>query len=259
MADLPSEVTLSGLIIIGIATVIIFILVIPFFYQYTKRKRISNLTIAFAMFFYLLAIMSVFVGVFLQYIIKPIEGELQFSRYGFNIGYACSAITNILLILVVSQIFSQAPIFRRTKKAIPLIFAILNGVTIGLIIDTVMVDPRNPAYPLIQTVYHLLLTFIAFSFLLGFGLQARKNAMLRWEKAGFSFICISAVFGILIYIMFVVDQVLAIFVPYFSEGYTIFSHLGWIFGIFMVTFSYIGFIMPKGIRNIFTKEEKIIG
>jgi len=65
----------------------------------------------------------------------------------------------------------------------------------------------------------------------------------------------SAIFGILIYISFALDLVLQDFFPIFSEGYTIFNILGWLFAIFMASFAYFGYFMPTGLRNVFKKME----
>ncbi len=263
MADIPNTPSIAAIVMMGLAVVFVIVVVIPLFIIYFKRRKPVALTIAMTFTFWNLGAIAVFVGSILQYIHTPVLGEIQYSRYGINLGYAFSAISNILMVFFVSQIFSQYPLFRRTQKLIPLINAILNGITIGMIINTitdsfppkVISEVFNPAYPIPQTIYHLVLTFAAFIILLVFSARALNLASFLWEKAGFGFIIASAVFGILIYISFALDLVLQDFFPIFSEGYTIFNILGWLFAIFMANFAYFGYFMPTGLRNFFKKME----
>lgn len=259
MADLPSDVSLAALVTVGIVTVAVTIVVIFLFIRYFERRRLAALTLAITFAFWDLGVISVFVGSLIHYLRQPIvEGSYQIVRYGFNIGYAFSAISNIFLVIFISQIFAQSPLFRKTYKMVPLVNAILNGVTIGLIIDTIIADPFNPSYPLGQTIYHLVMTFIAFLLLLFFSIGARGRVQLRWEKAGFSFIIGSALAGIMIYLMLALDRVVTLFVPGFEEGYTPFLYIGWTFAILMCTLAYAGYIMPTFLRRLF-KEEKNLG
>ena len=259
MADLPSDVSLGALITVGIVTLAVTIVVIFLYIRYIERRRLPAITLAVTFTFWDLGALSVFIGSLIHYIKQPIAAEsIQFVRYGFNIGYAFSAISNIFLVIFVSQIFAQSPMFRKTYKLVPLINAIFNGVTIGLIVDVIIADPTNPAYGLTQTIYHLVMTFIAFLLLLFFSIGARGKVQFRWEKAGFSFIIGSALAGIMIYLMLALDRVATLFVPGFEEGYTPFLYIGWTFAILMCTLAYAGYVMPTFLRRLF-KEEKNIG
>jgi len=259
MADLPSDVSLAALITVGLVAVAVTIVVIFLYKRYIERRRIAALTLAVTFTFWNLGAFAVFIGSLIHYLKQPIaEGNLQFVRYGFNIGYALSAISNIFLVLFISQIFAQSPLFRKTQKLVPLINAIFNGITIGLIIDTIVTDPLNPSYALEQTIYHLVMTFIAFLLLLFFSIIARGRAEYRWEKAGFGFIIGSALSGIMIYLMLALDRVVTLFVPGFEEGYTPFLYVGWSFAIIMCTLAYAGYVMPTFLRRLF-KEEKNLG
>ncbi|MBK5112708.1 MAG: hypothetical protein KGD59_06180 [Candidatus Heimdallarchaeota archaeon] len=259
MADLPSDVSLGALITVGLVALAVTIVVIFLYIRYFERRRLAAITLAVTFTFWDLGAISVFVGSLIHYLKQPIlEGSLQYVRYGFNIGYALSAISNIFLVIFVSQIFAQSSVFRKTYKFIPLINAIFNGVTVGLIIDTIIADPKNPAYPLTQTIYHLVMTFIAFLLLLFFSIGARGRVQLRWEKAGFSFIIGSALAGIMIYLMLALDRVVTLLVPGFEDGYTPFLYIGWTFAILMCTLAYAGYVMPTFLRRLF-KEEKNLG
>lgn len=255
--DFPSVPTLGAIISEGLAFLAVFIVVIFLFIRYAKRKRIAALTLATTFTFWGLGALAVLVGSLLQYIILPAPnpGVIQFTRYGFNLGYVFSAISNIYMVLFVSQIFAQSPMFRKTGKIIPLVNAILNGLTIGLIIDSIQTDPYNPAYGLTPTIYHLVLTIIAFAFLLGFSLIARKNSLYRWEKAGFSFIIGSALSGIMIYLMFALDRIATLLIPGFEYGYTPFLYIGWSCAILMATLAYAGYVMPPNLRKWFSETE----
>lgn len=265
MAELPNTPTITALTMMCVAFVAVFAVVIPMYIQYSKRKRNAALMIAVSFTFWGFAAMATFIGAVLHYINAPIAGDIQFSRYGINLGYAFSALSNIFMVLFVSEIFSRFPVFRRTKKTIPIINGILNGVTIGLIVNAFVesakaTDPTeylNPAYPIPQTVYHLILTFISFTFLLVFSARARNQATLRWEKAGFGFIIWTSITGICVYLSFVLDLVVQdIWPAVFGSGYTQFNNLGWLFAIAMVNLAYIGFFMPNWIRERYKAMEE---
>lgn len=270
MADLPNDPKIGSIIILGFVLIAVFSVVTMLFLKYLNRRKEPALTLAMTFLFWGISGILVFLGFILHYINMPIPaGEIQYSRYGINLGYLFSAVSNMFMVLFISQIFSQAPMFRRTKKTIPLVNAILNGITIGLIINTLSLSLKtvadgadisevyNPEYPIAQTIYHLLLTFFSFSLLLALSIKERKGASLRWERAGFTFIIFYAISGILIYIMFVLDLVLALMFEIFSMGYTIFNYLGWTFAILMSTFAYLGYAMPTRIRNLLKEKEVI--
>ncbi|MHA1156501.1 MAG: hypothetical protein ACTSQK_10375 [Candidatus Heimdallarchaeota archaeon] len=265
MADIPQDPKLGSIIILGFVLIAVFTVVTMLFAKYLDRKKEPALTLAITFLFWGLSGIAVFIGFILHYINIPIPaGDIQYSRYGINLGYLFSAVSNMFMVLFISQIFSQAPMFRRTKKTIPLVNAILNGITIGLIINTISlslnaVDPTeiyNPQYPIAQTIYHLVLTFFSFTLLLALSFKERKEASLRWERAGFTFIILYGVSGILIYVMFVLDLIFPlIWSEIFGLGYTIFNYLGWVFAILMCIFAYLGYAMPTRIRNLLKEPE----
>ncbi len=265
MADLPQDPKLGSIIILGFVLLAVFTVVIMLFMKYFDRRKEPALTLALTFLFWGISGILVFLGFILHYINMPqLAGEIQYARYGINLGYLFSAASNIFMVLFISQIFSQAPMFRRTKKTIPLVNAILNGITIGLIINTLSlsldaVDPTelyNPQYPIAQTIYHLLLTFFSFTLLLALSFKERKEATLRWERAGFTFIILYGFSGIMIYVMFVLDLIFPLFFKeIFGRGYTVFNYFGWVFAILMSTFAYLGYAMPTRIRNLLKEPE----
>ncbi|MFW9925059.1 MAG: hypothetical protein ACFFDW_17425, partial [Candidatus Thorarchaeota archaeon] len=248
---------LGAIIAEAIAAFSVLIVMGFLFKKYFDRRREAALSLAVAFGFWGSGGLSVFIFALLQYIYRqPINDIelLQYASWGINIGYALSAISNIFMVLFVSQIYSQTILFRQTKKVIPIINAILNGITIGLVLNTLSSNPQNPLYPIPQTVYHLLLTFMAFGMIIGFSSFAYRNASLRWEKGGFGFIISSGVFGILVYLSFALDVILPDIVPALEGGYTPFNYLGWAFAVLMALFAYAGYAMPEGLRNMFKEE-----
>ncbi|HUT80966.1 MAG TPA: hypothetical protein VMZ29_07165 [Candidatus Bathyarchaeia archaeon] len=262
MAELPNQPTLAVTIMMGIAFIAVFGVVIRMFINYSKRKRNAALMIAVSFTFWGLAALITFTGTLLQYLIYGPDGStnaigsFQFSRYGINLGYAFSAVCNIFMFLFISEIFSKFALFRKTQKVLPMINGILNGVTIGLVINAFIVSIKtteptelyNPAYPIPQTVYHLVLTLFTFLMLLAYSVKSMKQAPLKWEKVGFKFIIGTAVSAIMIYVLFVLDLVVQDIWIVFDDGYTIFNNLGWLTAVIMVNLAYIGFFMPNWIR-----------
>lgn len=267
MAELPNYPKLSAIIMMGISILFVTIVVGFLFKKYSERRRTPALTLAIAFLLWDLGGISVFVFAILHYVLNPIAGEIQYARYGINLGYAFSAMSNILLVFFISQIYAQSSLFRRTQKVIPIANSIFNGITIGLVADTIIYSfdstiveeaaKYNPEYPIGQTIYHLVLTLIAFLMLLALSAQSRKQALFRWEKAGFGYIIASAISGILIYFFFAVDLLVQeTSVVFFSTGYTIFNHFGWVSAIFMAIFGYAGYVMPPGLRNWYQAKDK---
>jgi len=261
LADIPPP---RAIVMMGLAFIFVLIVTIPLYIVYFQRKKSAALTLAVAFTFWALGALSVFIGCLIHRILLQVdEGEIQYAGYGINFGYAFSALSNIFMVLFVSQVYSKFNLFNRTQKVIPLINAILNGITIGLIIDTITksietidVEKKyNPDYPIGQTIYFLVWTLVAFLFLLIYSAKARIIATYRWEKVGFLLIVLSAVSGMLVYISFALDIVVQeAFPSAFIGGYTIFNILGWLFAIFMANLAYFGYLMPKRLRALFKEE-----
>lgn len=138
MTELPNYPKISAIIMMGISVFFVTIVVGFLFRKYFERRKIPALSLAFAFLLWNLGGIAVFVFAILHYVLDPIAGEIQYSRYGINLGYAFSAMSNILLMFFISQIYAQSPMFRRTQKVIPIANSVLNGVTIGLVTDTIM-------------------------------------------------------------------------------------------------------------------------
>ncbi|NHJ49736.1 MAG: hypothetical protein FK733_18235 [Asgard group archaeon] len=268
MADYPNYPKISSMTMMAITILFVTIVVGFLFKKYLDRRKTPALSLAYAFLLWDFAAIAVLIFAILHYIYDPIPGlvgEIQYARYGINIGYAFSAMSNIMIVFFVSQIYAQSPLFRRTQKAIPIFNSILNGVTIGMITDAIMhslrpelIDPLvkyNPQYPIGQTVYHLVLTVFAFLLLIILSARSRKQSLFKWEKAGFAFIMISGLSGLFVYVLFAFDLIIQ-FVPYFSTGYTIFQQIGWLCGVLMCIFGYAGYVMPQRLRNWYQAKEK---
>ncbi len=245
---------LAAVIIEGIVLVFVMFVVTMLFIRYFNRRRRTALTLAVAFTFWDIAIICLFVFRLLEYLVvnglllNP-EGR-EYGSIGVMLGYSFSALSNIFILIFVALVFSQAAAFRRTGMMVPMFFAALNGITIGILLGGGIRLWPAPTYTLFPTLYHLALTFISFIALIIFTRQPLRHATLRWEKAGFRFIILSGVFGILIYLSFALDflfgdNALGII----SGGYTPFFFLAYVFAIFMCGFAYIGFTMPNFIRN----------
>lgn len=244
----------------GIVLVFVMFVVTMLYVRYFKRRRRTALALAVAFTFWDIAIICLFIFRLLEYLVVngliSNPNNAEYGDIGVMLGYSFSALSNIFILIFVALVFSQAAMFRRTGMMVPLLFAALNGITIGLLLGGGMRLWPQPEYTLLPTLLHLFLTFVTFIALIIFTRQPLRHATLRWEKAGFRFIILSGVFGILIYLSFALDflfgdNVLGII----SGGYTPFFFFAYVFAIFMCSFAYIGFTMPNFIRNRF-KETK---
>jgi hypothetical protein len=245
----------------GIVLVFVMFVVTMLFIRYFKRKRRTALSLAVAFTFWDIAIICLFVFRLLEYLavnsLIANPNNMEFGDIGVMLGYSFSALSNIFILIFVALVFSQSAMFRRTGMMVPLLFAALNGITIGILLGGGIRLWPAPEYTLFPTMYHLVLTFISFIALIVFTRQPLRHATLRWEKVGFRYIIISGVFGILIYLSFALDflfgdNALGII----SGGYTPFFFFAYVFAIFMCSFAYIGFTMPDFIRNRL-KETKL--
>ncbi|MBN1329793.1 MAG: hypothetical protein JXA54_09995 [Candidatus Heimdallarchaeota archaeon] len=238
----------EGIVLLSVSFVVLFLYI-----KYTQRKKSAALALAVAFTFYNIAIVCLFTFRILAYLqeIGTLSDYYGFSEIGISLGYGFSALSNIFIVIFVSIIFSRAPIFRRSRVIVPLIPAALNGVTIGLLIGNAITNWPTPTYDLGPTIYHLVLTFIAFISLIRFTVPSYKAATLKWEKAGFQFIIVSGVFGILVYLSFVVDVILGDITGIFPNGYTPFFFFAYVCAILMCNFAYLGYSMPNAVRKWF--------
>ncbi len=262
--DIPLEAVITE----GIAFLAVSFVVAALYYRYFDRKRIAALTLAIAFNAWVIGALSLFLGKLIQYLIdneiitNTNYTTIGFSALGINIGYGFSAISNVFIMIFVAIVFSQSPIFRRTKMLIPIIFGALNGITIGLLIGATFNTWPNPVYALSPTLYHLALTFISFFTLMFLTIRPLQEANLRWEKVGFKFIILSAVFGVITYSSFALDFLTASegLIPIFSiEGFTPFYYIAYVAAILMCSFAYLGYVMPNFLRKFYKElpiEEK---
>ncbi|MBD3191531.1 MAG: hypothetical protein GF308_12855 [Candidatus Heimdallarchaeota archaeon] len=254
-------IPLAAVVTEGIAFLVVLFVVISLYIRYSNRRKPAALTLAVAFNFWDLGALCLFTGKLLTYILEQRAGgelgpdQINFSHLGINLGYGFSALSNVFLMVFVAQIFSQTPFFRRTKMTLPIIAGAFNGITIGLVIEAIRRTWPVPSYNIGPTVYHLILTFIAFGSVGIFSIRPLRNATFRWEKAGFIFIIVSSIFGILIYLSFAIDVILPQASVVFEGGYTPFYYLGYVFAIFMCAFAYFGYVMPKFIRDIFREQQ----
>lgn len=241
---------LNAAITEGIVLLFVIFIVIMLYIRYKERKKTAALLLAVAFNFWLIAIICLFSFRLVAYFqeIGIITNTFDFADLGINFGYGFSALSNVFILFFVAYIFSQSPFFRSTGMYLPFSFASLNGVTIGLLIGSVVRNWPNPEYELGTTIYHLILTFMAFSTLIFFAIRPLRQATFKWEKAGFAFIICSGIMGILIYLSFAVDVII-------GAGYTPFFFIAYVFGILMVIFAYLGYVMPNFVRKMFKTKE----
>ena len=237
----------------GIVLLIVTFVVIMLFIRYIQRKKSTALALAVAFGFWDIAILCLFIFRIFAYLqeIAYINYGIGFSEIGINLGYGFSALSNVFILVFVALVFSQSPMFRRTGMLVPIIFAALNGITIGLLIGTTITYWPYPEYALFPTIYHLLLTLTSFSALIYFTIKPYRDAKLKWEQAGFQFIITSGVFGILVYLSFVLDLVFGDLLGIFQGGYTPFFFFAYLCAALMCIFAYLGYTMPNYIRKIF--------
>jgi hypothetical protein len=246
-------------------TVVIFatFIVAMLFRRYFIRRKPAALALSVAFMWWDFAIISLFICRLLAFLRDEgflpafAAGDIKTEDLGIMIGYGYSALSNVFIMVFVALVFSQSPMFRRTGMLIPLLIGALNGVTIGLLIGSTIDTFPQPEYQLMPTIYHLLLTIISFSALIIFTVRPLKYADYKWEKAGFRFIIVSGVFGILIYLSFAIDFMLGPgLLQVFDQGYTPMYFIAYVFAVVMISFAYMGYVMPKFIRDRY-KEKPI--
>ncbi len=243
----------------GIVLLFVTFVVIMLYVRYAKRRKTAAIALAIAFSFWDIAIICLFVMRLLSYLIasgKMADRGVSFSDLGINLGYAFSAISNVFILLFVVIVFSQSAIFRKTGMFSVILVGLLNGITVGMLFGNTIETWPSPAYNLGPTIYHLLLTILSFSALIIFTRQPFQQSTTKWEKAGFRFIILSGIFGILIYLCFALDVALGDFASsIFGDGYTIFFFLAYVFAILMCSFAYLGYVMPKFVREYYQKQE----
>ncbi|MHA1187037.1 MAG: hypothetical protein ACTSSK_09225 [Candidatus Heimdallarchaeota archaeon] len=244
----------------GIVLLFVTFVVIMLYVRFATRKRNAALVLAVAFSFWDIAIICLFIMRLLSYLVESgrLSYSYAFSDLGITLGYAFSAVSNVFIVVFCTIVFSQSPIFRKTGIFSAMVVGTLNGITVGMLIGSAInALPNAPEYNLGPTIYHLLLTILSFSALIIFTSQPYRQSTSKWEKAGFRFIILSGVFGIMIYLCFALDVALGDFASsIFGDGYTVFFFLAYVFAILMCSFAYLGYVMPKFVRDYYQKQEE---
>ncbi|MHA1124848.1 MAG: hypothetical protein ACTSO7_01910 [Candidatus Heimdallarchaeota archaeon] len=244
----------------GIVLLFVTFVVIMLYVRFARRKRTAALTLAVAFSFWDVAIICLFIMRLLSYLVESgrLSYSYAFSDLGITLGYVFSAISNVFILVFCAIVFAQSPLFRKTGMLSAIVVGALNGITVGMLIgNAITAVPDAPVYKLGPTIYHLLLTILSFSALIIFTSQPYRQSTSKWEKAGFRFIILSGIFGILIYLCFALDVALGDFAAeIFGDGYTIFFFLAYVFAVLMCSFAYLGYVMPKFVRDYYQIQEE---
>lgn len=245
---------LGAVIIEGITFVAVSLVVIALFIKYIQNRKRAGLILMTAFLFWSASALSSFLGKVYQYM----TGQFSYGNIGVTAGYAFSAISNIFIFLYVSQIFSRSLFFSRTGISLPIIFGVFNGITAGLLIDFLLSQALSESAPVGYVAFHLILTILAFSSWGIFAIKPLQEAIFRWEKTGYGLIIASSITGVLAFVFFAIDAILPQIVPEsFAGGYTFAYYTGWILAILMCYLAYLGYVMPRPLRDLLREKEPV--
>lgn len=122
----------------------------------------------------------------------------------------------------------------------------LNGITLGLVVQNISFEEDVYDTILIALIWHIILTFTLYGYLLKLSNQEARNAEDKIPKAGFKLISRFAMSAIAVFLFFIADLVYG---QIRDKGYTVFYYLGWSSSGLAAFFAYLGYVMPDWYKN----------
>ncbi len=209
------------------------------FSKYKKRKNTPLLNLTLLMVFYSIAAWISGSGKFIEYFID--NTSIDYALFMSSNSYIFISIGNIFLYMFTEEVFLSNNEFRK------IIFAVLNGMTIGGIIFLNSLQyPENPKLTLIL-IYLILVTSITAIILIYASVREFTRTNEKITKIGFIIIAIFGLFIMFMFLFFILDNVK---IQLTDIAYNPEYYIGWIFAFFAILFAHIGYNMPQWFRKL---------
>ena len=139
-----------------------------------------------------------------------------------------------------------AIIFRDNDSRMPVLFATLNGITIGFLIPNMSFAEDVYNSVLYYLMWHIVISVYIFTTLAVYSFREAKHTQQKIPKAGFRLIGSYGIFVDLVFVFFILDLIIG---TINESGYTAFYYLAWTSGGISVFFAYLGYVMPNWLKN----------
>ena len=226
-----------------IVAMFITIVALQIFKKYRERRNLATLYLSIAVLSLGIAIWATGAGKVIDFY-KTSNYDLHIANFGIIIGYIFTALANVFSMAFIAVIFMDE------NPYIPIIFGILNGITMGMLIVNLSFDPNAYDAILIYLVWHIIMSLFTYITLALYSFKEAKKSEEKIPQTGFKMIGFYGIFVALVFILFITDLVMGMIT---GTGYTVFYYMAWISGAFSSIFAYLGYVMPDWLKNRVTK------
>ncbi|UJG44476.1 MAG: hypothetical protein K9W46_04685 [Candidatus Heimdallarchaeum endolithica] len=234
-----NKIPISSIIFELVVVIALSFMVVTVFARFFAKRKKPVLYLALAYLFYNLATLTSCIGRWLGYFSSVPYTQFSYTDFTTLFAYVLMAIANVFIASFIDSIFIQ--------KGVDFValFAILSGITIGLIVPILNFEWGNMRSHVLIVTYHLILSVLIFLILAIVSLREAKMNKKKIAKIGFALIGTYAIFMILLFVSFTLDSILVAYVDAFSRGYSPAYYIGWALLVIGSIIGYLGLIMPK--------------
>ncbi len=237
-----NHIPVLTLIVEPIVATSLLIIAILSFKKHRQRKRQSTLMISLSFLSFFLAVFTGFVGKLWQFF-SSIDADVQ------SPGAAAVVLTFLFCALGAFCIFSFVnEIFMGSNDIYNIIAALVMGIIAGWSISQITLDPSvEEKLANITIVVFLYITTICVT-KISLCIREMKLTEDKLSKIGYTFIMFYGILLMVTFLLFVTD---VIYGSIINTTFTVFYYIGWSFTFFAVSSGYIGYNLPKFVRNLF--------
>ncbi len=208
--------------------------------KYKQRQDNSILVLFLGILSLSMSVTISGIGKILQYYLSYSQEEKNISGFTIVIAYCFTVISNGFVTVFFKRIFLGE------KSRFTFIMLFLNGITLGLVVQNISFDEEVYDSILLALVWHIILTFTLYGYILRLSNKEAKNATDKIPQTGFKLISRFAMAAIAVFLFFIIDLVYG---QIRDKGYTPFYYLGWISSGVAAFFAYLGYVMPDWYKN----------
>lgn len=209
------------------------------FKKYRERRNKATLYLAIAVLSLALAIWASGGAKIIEFY-KTSNFDKDIASFGIVVAYIFTALANVFSMAFI------AVIFLNENPHIPIIFAILNGITMGMLIVNLSFSEDAYSNILIYLIWHIFMSLYIYISLAVYSFKESKKSDEKIPQTGFKLIGFYGVFVALVFILFIIDLVLGMVT---DSGYTPFYYMAWISAAISSLFAYLGYVMPNWLKN----------
>ncbi len=239
MPLMPYE--LEAVIFEVIVSTILFIVGFLLVNKYRNRKIADIIILASCILLFAVAPLMQALDIFIfKYLFAPVDSGL-----GYTLAFTLSAYANILLLWFFLRVYVEE---LSKVNVVVVIYATLNILnTIFLLyIPFYIIFTGIEIDRIVFLIIHLILSLILYVYMLIQAIKSSQKDIPLKSKRGFQLIAGFALFLILAFTFFVLDN---LWTALFDMSYTIWTYLGWSSGAIGSVCAYLGYIMPDWLKK----------